>query len=245
VEIRVGGETDGFVMDFWGSMPYLFTVTIRSPGGESIGWINPRLRRPQEFTFIFEKTKIYVEYLLVEQTSGSELIRFRMANPTVGIWTIGVRTESEVPNASFELWLPITQFLEAEAVFLQPTPYTTMTDPAYVHRCVTATGYNDANNSLYLNTGRGYARDGYIKPDVAAPAVNVSTILGKRSGASMAAAITAGGVAQLMQWAVVEENDILIDSYNVRNYLVRGATRDNALTYPNREWGADGIIVSS
>ena len=36
---------------------------------------------------------------------------------------------------------------------------------------------------------------------------------------------------------VVEDNDVFIDSNNVRNYLVRGAKRDAALSYPNREWG--------
>lgn len=237
VEIRVGGESKGFVLDFWGGVPYLFTVTVRSPGGESIQWINPRIRRSQEFTFVFEKTRLTVDYLIVEPTSGSELIRFRFEAPTVGIWTIGVSAEGNVMSGAFDMWLPITEFLEAETIFLQPDPYTTLTDPGFVHRSVSTTAYNDANNSLYLNTGRGYARDGYIKPDVAAPGVNISTILGLRTGSSMASAITAGGVAQLMQWAVVEQNDIVIDSYSVRNYLVRGAKRDKNLTYPNREWG--------
>ena len=53
----------------------------------------------------------------------------------------------------------------------------------------------------------------------------------------IAAAITAGGVAQILQWAVVEQNDILVDSESIRNYLIRGATRDNSIEYPNREYG--------
>ena len=237
VEIRVGGEMGGFVMDFWGGVPYIYTITIRSPGGETIQWINPQIHRPQEFTFIFEKTRIIVEYLVVEQNSGSELIRFRMERPTPGIWTVSVRTEIDIVNGSFDIWLPITQFLEAETIFLQPTPYTTLTDPGYVHRSVTTTAYNDTNRSLYVNSGRGYARDGYVKPDIAAPGVDVSTVLGSRTGTSMAAAITAGGVAQIMQWSVVDGNNVLADSFDVRNYLIRGARREATMSYPNREWG--------
>lgn len=237
VEIRVGGEMGGFVMDFWGGVPYIYTVTIRSPGGESIQWINPQLRKPQEFTFIFERTRIIVEYLVVEQNSGAELVRFRMERPTPGIWTISVRTEVEVVNGSFDMWLPITQFLESEVIFLEPTPYTTITEPGYVHRSITATAYNDANRSFYANSGRGYARDGYVKPDIAAPGVNVSTIMGSMTGTSMAAAITAGGVAQIMQWAVVDGNNVLADSFTMRNYLIRGAIREAGMSYPNREWG--------
>ena len=131
-------------------------------------------------------------------------------------------------NGSFDMWLPITQFLESEVIFLEPTPYTTITEPGYVHRSITATAYNDANRSFYANSGRGYARDGYVKPDIAAPGVNVSTIMGSMTGTSMAAAITAGGVAG---------NNVLADSFTMRNYLIRGAIREAGMSYPNREWG--------
>ena len=77
----------------------------------------------------------------------------------------------------------------------------------------------------------------WVYPDIAAPGVNVSTILGPKSGSSMAAAITAGGVAQILQWAVVEQNDILVDSESIRSYLIRGATRNESMEYPNREYG--------
>jgi hypothetical protein len=61
----------------------------------------------------------------------------------------------------------------------------------------------------------------------------------------MAAAITAGGAAQFMQWAVIEENDVLAQSMEVKAYFVRGAARSEDIVYPNRSWGAYGNIVSS
>ena len=76
-----------------------------------------------------------------------------------------------------------------------------------------------------------------MKPDIAAPGVDVSTVLGSKTGTSMAAAITAGGVAQIMQWSVVDGNNVLADSFDVRNYLIRGARREATMSYPNREWG--------
>lgn len=140
-------------------------------------------------------------------------------------------------NGVFDLWLPITQFLADETYFLKPDPFITLTDPAYTRRAISVTSYNDENDSLYVNAGRGFSRDEQIKPDIAAPGVNVSTILGARNGSGIAAAITAGGVAQILQWAVVEQNDILVDSESVRNYLIRGAVRDESIEYPNREYG--------
>ena len=53
------------------------------------------------------------------------------------------------------------------------------------------------NNSIATSSGRGYARDNYVVPDVAAPGVDVSTPFGERSGSSVSAAITAGACAQL------------------------------------------------
>ena len=237
VEIRVGEKEKGFIMDFWGKPPYVFVASVRSPGGETIQWINPRIKGPQTFTFVFERTRLSVDYILVEPSSNSEMIRFRFEEPTAGIWSIGIRAEGNVNSAVFDLWLPITQFLQDDTYFLKPDPYITLTDPAYTARAVCATSYNDENDSLYVNAGRGYSRDDQVKPDVAAPGVNVSSILGNRSGSSMAAAITAGGVAQILQWAVVEQKDILVDSESIRNYLVRGARRKDGVEYPNREYG--------
>ncbi len=65
------------------------------------------------------------------------------------------------------------------------------------------------------------------------------------TGSSLAAAITAGAVAQFLQWAVVEKNNQIVASREIKNYFVRGASRSGELTYPNREWGESVIIVSS
>ena len=84
-----------------------------------------------------------------------------------------------------------------------------------------------------------------VAPDFAAPGVDVSTLRGRETGSSLAAAITAGAVAQFLQWAVVEKNNQIVASREIKNYFVRGASRSGELTYPNREWGESVIIVSS
>lgn len=244
VELRVGENENGFVMDMWGDAPYFYNVTIRTPGGESIRWNNPRINTPQEFNFVYEKTRILIEYLLVEQSSGAELIRMRFTNPTAGVWNIRINSEGMAVGGGFDIWLPITQFLSSETYFLEPSPYVTITEPGYVYGVVTVANYQTSNNSIYSSSGRGYARDNFIVPDIAAPGVNVSTPFGERTGSSISAAITAGGCAQLMQWAVVEGNDFLVNSINIRNYLIRGAERDDFLEYPNREWGYGRLNIA-
>ena len=105
--------------------------------------------------------------------------------------------------------------------------------------------YNAANNSFYIDSGRGFTRTGVVNPDFAAPGVNVSTIRGRETGSSLAAAVTAGAVAQFMQWAVVEGNNRSVASREIKNYFIRGASRNFDMKFPNREWGDNVILVSS
>ncbi len=237
VEIRVGDAQKGFLLDLWGSVPNLFAVEIRSPSGEVISRTNPRRIGPLSYSFVFEKTKLTIDTLLAEQASGAELIRMRFEAPTAGIWTVRVYAEDEMINGRFDLWLPITSFLSDETYFLEPEPNTTVTEPGNVQSAITATAYNDENRSIYLNAGRGFTRRGLVKPDISAPGVNVSTQAGKATGGYMAAALTAGGVAQILQWAVVEQKDLLADANKIRNYLVQGATREEETEYPNTRYG--------
>ncbi len=238
VEIRVGENTRGFFLELWGSVPDVFNIAIRSPGGETISPSRIRSGRSGgTYAFVYEQTKITIDSILVEQSTGEELIVMRFELPTPGIWNIRVIAQGEVYSGIFHIWLPIQQFMTGETYFLEPDPNITLTEPAYAFSVITVSTYNDLNNSFYLESGRGFSRTGEIKPDFAAPGVNISTIYGAMSGSSLAAAITSGAVAQFMQWAVVQGNKILVESVEIKSFFIRGASRDGNLVYPNPEWG--------
>lgn len=243
VEIRVGENSMGFFLEFWGNAPDVYNVAIRSPGGETIAPFRIGLRQSITYGFIYERTRITVYSALIEPNSGLELILFRVQEPTPGIWNFRVAANGEIHNGIFHMWLPITEFLNAEAYFLEPSPYTTLTSPSLAVNVISVSTYNDVNNSFYINSGRGFGMDNRIAPHFSAPGVNVPTIYGRRTGSSLAAAIAAGGIAQFMQWAVVEQNNPLVETREVRNYFIRGASRSADLTYPNREWGYGRMSV--
>ena len=252
IEIRVGENERGFIAEIWGKSPNIFSLAIRSPGGEEIPNTGVRVNRGIEYEFVYERTSITVSYALVEGSTGDELITVRFQNPTPGIWTLILESESGLINAGFHIWLPISQFLSSETYFLSPNPNITLTIPAYTENAITVSSYSDRNNSIYVRSGRGFSRGSEIKPDVAAPAVNVSAVLrgigdevriGKLTGAAMAAAITAGGVSGFMQWAIKDRNANYLNSGEVKNYFIRGAIRDDNLTYPNRLWGFGKLSV--
>lgn len=237
VEVRVGDNALGFWLELWGSLPDTLNVSIRSPGGETIPPAPLNLRQSITYGFVYEESRVTVDTTLVEASSGEQLILFRVQNPTPGIWTFQVRAIGEVYNGVFHMWLPITAFLNTQVYFLTPTPYITLTEPAMAAEILSVSTYNAENNSFYIESGRGFAGNGTVRPDLAAPGVNVSTIYGRSTGSSLAAAITAGAAAQFMQWAVVENNDNFLNGRQLKSFLVRGADRSPDLSYPNREWG--------
>lgn len=244
VEIRVDAQAKGFYMELWGNVPDVFHVSIRTPGGETVAPVRLGVRQSITYSFIYEKTRITIDGTLAEAASGEQLIRFRVQDPTPGIWTFRVSSVGGVHNGEFHMWLPITEFMNTKIYFLRPNPYTTLTEPAMAEDVISVSTYNAENNSFYTESGRGFNRQGISCPDFAAPGVNVSTVFGKATGSSLAASIAAGAVAQFMQWAVVELNDGNAESREIRNYFIRGASRDASLTYPNREFGYGRLNIA-
>jgi len=120
IEIRTGENERGFITEIWGKAPNIFTLAIRSPGGEVINNTSVRVDRGIEYQFVYERTMITVSYALVEGSTGDELITIRFQNPTPGIWTLILQSESGLQNAEFHIWLPISQFLSSETYFLSP-----------------------------------------------------------------------------------------------------------------------------
>ena len=243
VEIRVSDRTEGFILELWGNVPDVFTISVRSPGGETIPPIRLGIQDSITYNFIYERSRITIAGTLVEPDSGEELVLLRVYLPTPGIWTFLVEPVGNISNGTFHMWLPITEFMSAPVYFLESSPYITLTEPAMANDVISVSTYNAANNSFFIDSGRGYTRTGGVNPDFAAPGVNVSTIRGRETGSSLAAAITAGAVAQFLQWAVVQRNNQIVSSREIRNYFIRGASRSADLTYPNREWGYGRLNV--
>lgn len=244
VEILAGQGEAGLWVELWGKTPGIFTVSITSPNGESIPEIPFRIGQSVDYTFIYSNTRVTVKYVLVEQGNGQQLIVMRFQNILPGIWTIRVNVRGSNGGGNFHIWLPMRNFLKGDTYFLRPSPYYTMTEPAYSRDVLTVTAYNSQDGSFYLNSGRGFSTDNYITPDLAAPGVGIPTPLMADTGSSMSAAITAGAAACFLQWAVVEEHDSLVNTSAVKNYFIRGAKRRADIYYPSREWGYGTLYLA-
>ena len=246
VEIRVAGETKGFCLELWGNLPDTYAVQLRSPGGETSQEIDFRNKTDREISFVFERTRVIVSNVLVERHSGEQLVFFRFEDPTPGVWNLRVfSSEAEQSGRGlFHMWLPVTEFLDNSVTFLAPSPDVTLTEPANAQQVISVSAYNGLTGSWFPQSGRGYTKDGGIKPDLAAPGVLVPTPLGAFSGSSMAAALAAGCVAQFMEWAAVDGNVPEVAGRGIRSYLIRGAARDDNIVYPDNRWGYGRLNIN-
>lgn len=241
VELHIGENVPGFTMELWTSIPNVIAISLISPYGESTNSFPIRANSRSDFQFLLERTRVSVDYRLVVERENSELIFFRFSDPSPGIWRIIVEP-IRIFDGSFHIWLPISEFLTGEVYFLEPNPDFTITNPANGTSSINTAFYDGATNAVALSSGRGYTRQGRINPSLAAPGINVIGALpgGRfvtRSGASAAAAITAGAVALLLEWILLELGNPAIDAYQIKSLLTIGAVRPEDIEFPNREWG--------
>lgn len=246
-EILVPDQTLGFTAELWGPPAQSLSIGFQTPLGTQIAPIPARIGNMEEINFLLETTKITVSYFLVTETGGDQLIQMRFENPTPGNWQIKVVNGNNLMRP-YHIWLPIAGLSDKDIRFLAPDPNTTLTVPSDSSGGITTSTYNAYNQSLYIHSSRGFTRKEQIKPDIASPGVDITGPLPNKrytnnTGSSSAAAILAGSAALMQQWSERPGLNRRLNSANVLSYFIRGATRDNNISYPNREWGYGKLNV--
>jgi subtilisin family serine protease len=241
VELNVADNESGFSMEIWGRTPSIFSIDILSPSGEYVPRIAVGMDENRVISFVFEQTVIYVDYQMVEAQTGDQLILMRFENPSPGIWRFNIYERGDI-HQGFHIWLPIGNFISENTYFTASDPYTTILSTGNAEAVLTVTAYNPVDDSLYLEASKGYTRIGDIKPNVAAPGVNVVGPTLEQgftsfSGTSISASHTAGVAAMLLEWGVVSGNLPGMSTIEIKKLIMRGARRDINIEYPNRDWG--------
>lgn len=241
VEVRVGESTDGFTMQLWTHAPDVMAVGFTSPSGEVYDKIPAKVNESRQIRFLLENTIVAVDYWILQQDVGDELIEMRFYDPAPGIWKIRIYNEGVIIGR-YDMWLPAGELMPDDTFFLRPDPDITVTEPGNADFVITVGGYDHVGGGIYIDSGRGFTRDGSATPDVVAPAVNVfgPTLRNRyttKTGTSISAAICAGAAAMIQEWAYIDLNDIRMNGNVLRKYIIRGASRSSTRTYPDKEWG--------
>jgi subtilisin family serine protease len=240
IDISVVNEKSAIYATILNSVADRMSVSIRSPTGELVGRVHPKSATITTSNLVFERATVQVAYFYPLEGSSGQLTFVRITNATPGIWTISVYGDL-ILDGTFHAWLPLTGMSSPGVEFLGANPYYTLTVPATAMGIVCVGAYNFTDRSLYPNSSWGPTRMEMMVPTFVAPGVDVGGIYpagrGTMSGTSAAAAITAGACALMLQWGVVQGNDVSLSTYQIRAYLIRGCSQNPTLFYPNTQWG--------
>lgn len=162
-----------------------------------------------------------------------------------GIWKLTLSPRNII-DGRYDLWMPSGSSINAETGFLVPDVNTTLTIPSTAFKPITVAAYDGNTGTYAAFSGRGFVCCNLVKPDLAAPGVDIMSCApggGYTSctGTSMACPFVTGSAALLMQYGIIQENDPYLFGQKLKAYLIRGARQLSAFSeYPNDRigWGA-------
>ena len=247
IELAVEDYETNFSVQVWKSYADVVDISIESPGGIRVGTIQQQIGT-QRFRLQDTEILLYYGEPAPYSTDQEIYMEFLPVNSYVdsGIWNI-ILTPRKIVRGNYNLWLPSESAVNRGTRFLLPTPEYTLTIPSTARRAIGVAAYNSYLNTYAEFSGRGYVYGNVtIKPDIAAPGVNITCpapggSYGVRTGTSMATPFVTGGAALLMEWGIIRGNDSFLYGEKVKAYLAYGAQEIAGIEeYPNElvGWGA-------
>jgi len=250
IELAVQDNQPTLNVQIWKAYTDVVDISLITPSGIRVGPIQEILG-PQRFTA--GQTEILLYYGEPSPYSASQEIFIDMlpreSYISGGIWRI-VLYPRRVVTGFYEMWLPSENVLNRGTGFTFPTDDATLTIPSTAGRAIAVGAYNALDFTYAGFSGRGFSGDRrFIKPDLAAPGVNVTTVTvgggyAAFTGTSFAAPFVSGSTALLMEWGIVRGNDPYLYGEKVKAYLRRGARPLPGFTeYPNPQVGYGALCV--
>lgn len=227
--------------------PDVVAITIITPDGKTTDKISIPSNIAEISNIILDKYEVIVQFFLETLGSGDQRIDIVINNTTGGIWTIAL-TGEYIVDGRYDSWLIQREFLENDTRFIEVDTNITLMIPGTSNNIINTSYYNEKTNTIVPEAGRGFTRDGRIKPSVAVSAENILTVglnnsLIVASGAAIAGAILAGTAALVYEWGIVKGNDRNLLPPKVRNYLITGTIKFEGYAYPNRQWGFGALSI--
>ena len=243
-QLNVGDNK--FAMEIWPSVPGRPTIEIISPNQMTTGRIDPSFEDCIKFSY--GQSSVWVNNIVFEEETGDQLILIRFENPEPGIWSF-LLDSTEGQPFYFHSWLPSGNRISDNTYFLNANPDVTITNPGNSSSTLTVSAYNQFDDTILEQSGRGYTSNGLVKPDVAAPGYRIPCALpgnlyGTMTGTGAAAAHAAGGIAMIMEWTLCKGNYTRLTGKQINRMIVRAARRSSSYFYPNNVWGYGQLDVN-
>ena len=248
IEFTVAPGEYNLGIQLWKQYVDRFQITLQTPSGADIVLsedLEGTYRFVQDGTEILWYFGEPAPYSIQQEIYLELLPEGTYANIRSGIWKI-ILSPRNIVDGRYDLWMPSGGSINAETGFLVSDVDLTLTIPSTAGKTITVGAYDGNTGSYAPFSGRGYVCCHLVKPDLAAPGVDILSCAPgggytSRTGTSMACPFVTGSAALLMQFGIIRGNDPYLFGQKVKAYLIRGAARLSAFQeIPNDRvgWGA-------
>lgn len=248
VEMEVGQNEKILNINIWPSFVDNFNLYLVSPTGKST---QPISQDSGLIKNIIGNTRINGVFYPIAPYSLSRRITIELKSDTEiipGIWTL-LFTPIKLVDGNVDIYLPTSEGITIDTRFLEPSKVLTVTVPGTASKVITVGSFNSRTDVVSTFSGEGDIDGGIIKPDLLAPGEEIVSYLpggstGALTGTSMATPHVTGVCSLLMQWGIVEVNDLFLYSQKVKSVLIEYARRNPQYTYPNNSRGYGFLDLS-
>jgi subtilisin family serine protease len=251
IEFAAAPGESNLSIQIWKNYVDRFTLVLYAPSGNSVILTE---NVAGTYRYVLDGTEILwyfgspVPYQVDQEIYVEFIPDGTAAYIRSGIWKLRLIPE-KIVEGSFSLWMPSGNSLNTDTGFLIPETEDTLTIPATAHKPIAVAAYNSNTDSYASFSGSGFVCCHLVKPDLAAPGVDILSCAPGggytvKSGTSMACPFVSGSAALLMQYGIVNRQDLFLYGEKVKAYLRRGARQLPGLAeYPNPKVGYGALCL--
>jgi len=244
VEVVIGENEMIININIWPDFMDDFSITVISPSNQSsqaLSIDNPNLNNTMG------NTRVTGVFYPIEPYSLARRVTIRLLSTSIeqgmnsGIWRLRFKP-IKIVNGQIDLYLPTSEGISPDTRFLSPSNILTVTVPGTATRVITVGSFDSRTDTVSVFSGRGDVSLGIYKPDILAPGENILSFFpggttGVLTGTSMATPHVTGVCALLMEWGIVQRNDLFLYSQRSKALLLDNARRIEGQSYPSNELG--------
>lgn len=252
IQLIIEGEITNYGCCIWKKFSDEMTVVIQAPNGERTDELSLLTANR---AYLFDQTAVLINFSEPITNTGSQEIFVLFqgqggANINRGIWTLTLRG-SRILEGNFNIWGSIVTEENNLTRFLNSELRRTLTTPSTARKLTSVAAYSSLTSQIAPFSGRGFTTDEVVKPDIAAPGVNITVpasggdnLYTTLSGTSVASAFVAGAYVLMMSYGIFQLGNINLYGDILKIYLLRAARRPSShAPYPNSKWGYGLLCV--